>query len=304
MTKKYNTRHVELAQRILDIVNAQGLQIGERLVEQTLATHCQVSRTPIRKALQILAEKNILTADEDGGYLLGVDAATLPRIADDREGGNHPYDVILSDLGAGRLDAAQSVASIQRRYGCSRQDAQNALLRLAEEHLAERGAGQQWLLKTFAADAEALAKGFEFRLVMEPLVLTMPGFQLDHARLSALKQAMVLLRQQDEFSFDLKLFERTDFDFHMALAQACGNPFMTEALCNHHRRRRIVAPVASVNVYRLQQSNQEHIQIIDQIERGNLELAADLMRVHIQLSNNPRPLLAGRGVPAAFQARR
>jgi DNA-binding GntR family transcriptional regulator len=49
------------------------------------------------------------------------------------------------------------------------------------------------------------------------------------------------------------------------------------------------------------QSNLEHIQILEQIERGQMELAADLMRVHIQLSQSQRPRLAGRGVPPAFK---
>ena len=43
------------------------------------------------------------------------------------------------------------------------------------------------------------------------------------------------------------------------------------------------------------------MQILEQIERGQFELAADLMRVHIQLSHSQRPRLAGRGVPLVFR---
>ena len=52
------------------------------------------------------------------------------------------------------------------------------------------------------------------------------------------------------------------------------------------------------------QSNAEHLQILEQIERGQFELAADLLRVHIQLPACQRPRLAGRGVPIAFRMRR
>ena len=49
------------------------------------------------------------------------------------------------------------------------------------------------------------------------------------------------------------------------------------------------------------QSNMEHLQMLEHIERGQMNLAADLMRVHIQLSQSQRPRLAGRGVPPAFK---
>jgi len=87
----------------------------------------------------------------------------------------------------------------------------------------------------------------------------------------------------------------------MLVARSCGNPFMAEALANHHRRRRALPPSTPVNSYRLMQSNLEHLQILEQIERGQMDLAANLMRVHIQLSQSLRPRLAGRGVPPAFK---
>jgi DNA-binding GntR family transcriptional regulator len=56
-----------------------------------------------------------------------------------------------------------------------------------------------------------------------------------------------------------------------------------------------------VNAFRLMQSNLEHMQILEQIEREQFDLAADLLRVHIQMSHFERPRLAGRGVPIAFR---
>ena len=139
------------------------------------------------------------------------------------------------------------------------------------------------------------------RLSCEPLALTMPGFKRDAAAIMSLRRSMDILRGMGEAEFDQKLFERTDHDFHMLIARSCGNPFMSEALVTHHRRRRSSQPPVHVNAYRLMQSNGEHIQILEQVERGQFELAADLLRVHIQLSHVERPRLAGRGVPIAFR---
>ncbi|MBX9456430.1 MAG: GntR family transcriptional regulator [Rhizobium sp.] len=296
-------RHVELAQKILDYASERGMSPGERLAEQTLASHCNVSRTPVRKALHVLAERDLVEADADGGFVLAIDPMTVARLddPDEKDGDSEVSSAILRDLAAGRIGEAQTVAALQRRYDVSRQAVQNALQKLSEDNLAERGAGQQWLLKQFALGADAIAKSYEFRLATEPLALTLPDFRRDMPALTSLRQSMLILRSMSEADFDRRLFERTDFDIHMLVARGCGNPFMAEALASHHRRRRSNSAAAHVNTYRLMQSNLEHIQILEQIERGLMELAADLMRVHIQLSQSQRPRLVGRGVPPALQ---
>ncbi|MCF3640605.1 GntR family transcriptional regulator [Rhizobium sp. TRM95111] len=301
--KRINHRHVELAQKILDVAGERGMTPGERLAEQAFASLCNVSRTPIRKAFQILAERGLVTADAEGGFLLAADPVATARLEDTAEGDGESeiYAAILRDLAAGRIGEAQTIAALQRRYDVSRPVVQNALMKLAEENLAERGAGQQWLLKHFAISGDAAAKSYEFRLVTEPLALILPDFRRDMPAMTALRQSMLILRGMNETTFDRKLFDRTDFDFHLLIARSCGNPFMAEALVNHHRRRRASPPAGHVNAFRLMQSNLEHIQILEQIERGQMELAADLMRVHIQLSQSQRPRLAGRGVPPAFK---
>lgn len=295
-------RHVELAQKILALATERDMKAGDRLTEQTFASLCNVSRTPIRKALLVLAEQGVAATDSDGGFRLAVDAALSagmePEPNADEADGLHA--AILRDLGAGRIDGSQTIASLQRRYGAARQSVQNALARLSEDGMAERGAGQQWLLKQFAVSSDAAFASYEFRLVTEPLALTMPGFRRDATAILSLRQSMLALRRMTEEAFSRRLFERTDFDFHMLIAKGCGNPFLSEALVGHHRRRR-VAPMGHVSTWRLMQSNMEHLQMVEQIERGQMQLAADMMRVHIQQSQSQRPQLAGRGVPPAFK---
>lgn len=297
-------RHVELAQKILDLAIERGMAPGERLPEQVLATACNVSRTPIRKALRILADKNLVTASDDGGYSLVADPVAIARLdaAGAGESESDLHNAILRDLAAGRIADVQTVVNLQRRYDCSRQAVQNALMKLSDDNLAERGAGQQWLLKQFAVSADAAARSYEFRLAMEPLALTLPDFRRDRAAILSLRQSMLLLRNMDEAGFDRRLFDRTDFDFHLLVARGCGNPFVAEALADHQRRRRVVPLSTHVGTYRLIQSNHEHLQILEQIERGQMDLAANLMRVHLQMSLSLKPRIAGRGVPPAFAA--
>ena len=299
-SKKPKSKHAELAQKILDVARERGLQPGDRLAEQALASACNVSRTPVRKALHLLAEREMVRTDADGGYVLAKEPASFEHFQDEGEDAEM-YAAILRDLSAGRIGDSQTVASLQRRYAASRTAVQNALIKLSDANLAERAPGQQWLIKHYAMSADAVAHSFEFRLACEPLALSLPGFKRDLTALSRLRQVMEQLRAMGESSFDVKLFERTDFDFHMLIAKNCGNPFLSESLLNHHRQRRTSLPVTHVNAFRLMQSNNEHIQIIEQIERGQLDLAADLMRVHLQLSHAQRPRIAGRGVPQLFK---
>ena len=298
-TERPRHRHVELAQRILDVAIERGMSRGEHLAEQSLASLCNVSRTPIRKALQILADKAVVAADADGGYVLAVDPVMMPRLAQE-DSHDDLHLAILRDLAAGRIQDVQTLAALQRRYDTTRLAVQNAINKLAEDNLVERGAGQQWILKQFAVSAEASAKSYEFRLATEPLALTLPDFRRDPAAIFSMRHSMIRLKEMDETNFDIRLFERTDFDLHMLIARCCGNPFMAEALSNLHRRRRATPTSIHVNSYRLMQSNLEHIQILEHIERGQLALASDLLRVHIQLSQSQRPPIAGRGVPRAF----
>ncbi|MGF0540022.1 GntR family transcriptional regulator [Agrobacterium sp. ES01] len=301
--QKPNRRHVELAQKILELAIERGMAPGERLAEQALANLCNVSRTPVRKALQLLADKGMVVADTEGGYRFAADPVMAARLDSEFSGSDEDdlHGAILRDLAAGRLADSQTVAALQRRYEATRQTVQNALMKLSEDNLAERGAGQQWTLKQFAIGADAAAKSFEFRLASEPLALTMPDFKRDATAIMSLRQSMLMLKGMDEISFDRRLFERTDMDFHLLIARCCGNPFMAETLTSHHRRRFALPQTAHVGTFRLMQSNDEHLLILQQIERGQMALAADLMRVHLQLSQTQRPKLAGRGVPAAIK---
>jgi DNA-binding GntR family transcriptional regulator len=97
--------------------------------------------------------------------------------------------------------------------------------------------------------------------------------------------------------FDLQQFRELDISFHELLAQSCGNRFISDALLQHQGLRRLPNLLPSVSVHRLQEALREHLQIIAQIERGQMEIAADLLRLHLRLSAAQRPQTANRGIP-------
>jgi DNA-binding GntR family transcriptional regulator len=298
-------RQVDLIQRILEVIREDRVRGGDRLPEQVLAARCNVSRTPVRKALNVLAEQKIAVRDVDGGFRLRVDQNTtmglgtehaLPSSAEE-----NLYNSILRDLAARRIDASQTIASLQRRYAAARPVVQSTLQRMSADQLVERAAGQLWLFSPAATSAESIAWSYEYRITLEPAALVSKSFAVDASALSAIRRSLEAVLALGEQRIDVARFEPADFEFHAMIARSCGNPYISSALAAHHRKRRTAMKQVALSSFRLIQSTREHLAILACIEQGQLDTAADLMRVHLRMSQAQRPLLFGRGVPSEMR---
>ena len=115
--------------------------------------------------------------------------------------------------------------------------------------------------------------------------------------LALLRSAMQTLLSSPVEHFDTQQFRELDISFHELIGQSCGNRFIGDALLQHQSLRRLPNLLPTVSVHRLQEALREHLQIIAHIERGQLEIAADLLRLHLRLSAAQRPQTANRGIP-------
>lgn len=298
------TSHRDLAQRILDVARQRGFVPGARLPEQQIASLCNVSRTPVRAAMRLLADQGVVRWEADAGYSLAVDLAThgagagnLPSTQED-----DLADAILRDRSARRLDGTVTASSLMRRYGADRKTVLKALNRLSEESIVERAPGQSWLFRPAPDAPDALAESYEFRLLLEPAAILAPGFQLDGVMATGLRRAMETLLALPDAAFDLREFQRLDVDFHQLIAVGSANRFVVDALLAHLRLRRLPGIHAGANVFRLKQSLREHLGIMEHLESGQFEVAADLLKVHLRLSRSQRPQAASRGAPALLGA--
>lgn len=296
--KKPRTNHLELARRIVEHVQDVALGVGEPLSEQFLARTFQVSRTLIRAALKVLLEQGLVEHEAGKGYHLAADPAgqagnpVLPQAAEEEVAAS-----VLRDRMAGRLGSSVSVAELMRRYALARPAAQKVLQQLSEEQVVDRGPGQSWLFRPLLNNLAALEESLRYRLVLEPEALLSPGFEVDLARLQLLRGGMESLLACPVEGFDVQQFRELDIAFHELIAQSCGNRFIADALLRHQRLRRLPNLLPMVSLHRLQEALREHLRIIEQIERGQLEIAADLLRLHLRLSVAQRPQTANRGIP-------
>jgi DNA-binding GntR family transcriptional regulator len=296
--KKPRTNHLELARRILEHTQETGLVAGDPVAEQALARTFQVSRTLIRGALKVLLEENLLSHEAGKGYrlLAAPDGqafnAALPQAEEEELATS-----VLRDRMAGRLGDSISISELMRRYDIGRPAAQKALLQLSESQAIERGPGQSWLFRPSLNSLAALEESLKFRLILEPEALLSPHFNADPQRLALLRSAMQSLLSRPVEDFDIQQFRELDISFHELIGQSCGNRFIGDALLQHQSLRRLPNLLPTVSVHRLQEALREHLQIIAHIERGQLEIAADLLRLHLRLSAAQRPQTANRGIP-------
>ncbi len=297
--RKSRSNHFELAQQVLSVALERGLKCGDHLAEQAFAEACGVSRTPIRSAFKILEENSILSWQQEEGYFLNIGSAdqaakALQRMESAEDSLAHR---ILSDRADRRIGDVQSVSALVRRYAASRNAVLNALKILSKDGIVTQLPGRAWAFQPMVDSPNAVDESFDFRLMAEPQAILAPGFYMDSNRAGLLRNQMENLLASDEDRITAALFQRIDFEFHSLIAEASGNRFLRGALLAHHRLRNATHKGGAIPRFRLRQAVVEHLEILDSLERNQLDLAADQVTVHLRRSRIRRPEAANRGIP-------
>ncbi|CAM5198769.1 DNA-binding transcriptional regulator, GntR family OS=Bosea thiooxidans OX=53254 GN=ARD30_16685 PE=4 SV=1 [Bosea thiooxidans] len=168
----------EIAERILQLVRDDALGAGAWLNENATARRLGVSRTPVRAALDHLAEQGVVRRHLNKGIeILSLPAASdstrppetvdlaMVRLARERENGLLPDQV--------------SELEVMRRYELGRPEAQKLLARLADLDMVERKPGYGWRFLHEPRDQRLRDESYRFRLLIEPMAMLEPGFHLE-----------------------------------------------------------------------------------------------------------------------------
>jgi DNA-binding GntR family transcriptional regulator len=295
-----NTRqnHLKLARQIVEIALERGLGRGDHLPETTLSQACGVSRTPIRSALKILESNEIVQRREEGGYFLNFvpEAIGIEGISqlDDMEGSLAAR--ILSDRAERRIVDVQSVSALARRYDVPRSAVLNALKKLSADGVVSQLPGRAWAFQPLLDTPNALLDSLSFRLALEPQAIIAPGFEMDSQKAGLLRQQMEDFLERSDGSMSSVAFLHLDCAFHSLIAESSGNRFICGALLAHQRLRLTTQKDHSIPDFRLRQSLEEHLDILDSLERMQHQLAADQMVLHLRRSQIRKPQAANRGL--------
>jgi DNA-binding GntR family transcriptional regulator len=289
------TNLAELAERILDWLRRRELQPGDHVPERLATEAFHVSRTPVRAALSLLAERGLLERRDRLGFFVAeglLNAAPAESAAP-----SVLYAAILRDRFSKRLDGEVTAAKLVKRYRAGRPEVMRVLARLQQEGIVERALGQRWVFLPALDSLRSQEDSHRFRLILEPAALLQPGFALDQRRARDLRIALNELILQGPAQLDMKRALETDIAFHEAMGDASGNRFLADAIRRQSRLRRLAMSSMQVPPPRLIESCREHLAILNAIEAGDLAGAAEFMRTHLAASLRARPGFVNRGAP-------
>lgn len=297
-----NATQAALAERILAWLRQHDLQPGDHVPERLATEAFHVSRTPVRAALALLTERGLLERRDQRGYFVAQSLGSADHGAPAETPETALHDAILRDRFSKRLDAEVTAAHLARRYHASRAAVLRVLNRLQKDGVVERALGQRWVFLPALDSLRSQEDSHRFRLIVEPAAFLQPGFAFDARRTRDLKIALAELARQDARSFDLKRALDADIAFHEAIADACNNRFLADAMRQQSRLRRFATSSMQVPPARLIESCREHLAILEAAETGDLARAAELMREHLAGSLRARPGFVNRGAPPMLRA--
>ncbi len=281
---------IKVARLVLQRCLALGTDPTFRLVESDLADELEISRSPVRTVLGILADRGLLAAEPRHGYRPLVPAAELRRALDTLGVSEEDSftDALLGDRAQGVLADEVSESELTERYGHGRGLIRRVLMRLASDGLVERSSGHGWRFTADLADRKALQESYRFRLLIEAAGLTQPTFDLPERQLQLLR-----VMQQDLMARAGEVDGPTYFEinrqFHDQLAAASGNRFLYQAVRQQLAVRQLLerTPVLALSPEVVRTQAASHLAILDAIATGDRKRAARLMQVHLAESIAP-----------------
>ena len=275
-----------LATRIVEVVRRENYDAGHPLREQALCDEFGVSRSPIRKALRFLAQFGVVTAIPNRGFQLARPAADLGSLdlSAHRSDEEACYLRIANDRIKGRLDDEFFEAELMQRYGLGRLLLQRILNRMAREGMIERKVGRGWAFRPLLTTIEAHRESYRYRMIVEPAAILEPGYSVDVEELQKCRREQrELLDGGIERCTPAELF-RTGVHFHETLIAGAGNRFLLDALRTINQMRRVVEYATKLDRSRLHRQCEEHLALIDLLERGERMEAAQLLRQHLNVA--------------------
>jgi len=284
VTKRPKASHLQadLARRILRHLKEQNAQPGHRLIELQLCSTFDVSRTPVRGALKLLAAEGVVAPRANRGFVLTRLSGTSNDDTDVDEQDRLLFDTMARARDTGKLPDQFTQQEIVRRFGAKLGTVMTVLRQLAELGLVERKPGNGW---AFAGDASRiLNESYAFRRALEPQMLLQPGFKLDRGWAEKTRSQHQKLRKKSWRAGDGIGFHALNADFHEQLARCSGNRIMLRAIQRQNQLRDFLIGQSDYPMEQMHSAIDDHLEILAALEAGYADKAAALMLHHLTQS--------------------
>jgi len=275
---------LRIADEIKELIRSGRIPVGGHLSTQRLADQFGVSRSPVREAMQVLADERVLEQHANRGFFARALAETRRKAADDvteLPGGPREYERLADDWLADRIPAEVTEQFLRQRYALTKAQLNEVLVRAAREGWAERKPGYGWRFLPVAKTPEAFEQIYRFRMLIEPAAMLEPTFRIDRDVLAEQRRIQESMLSSDIAKLPAERLLHNGSLFHEELIKLSGNPFFHRALVQVNRMRRLLEYRSRVDRQRLQVQCSEHLEILSLLERGNIFDASYLMRQHL-----------------------
>lgn len=274
--------------KILDLIRQDRLPGGAHLTAQKLADRLRLSRSPVNDALGILEQHGIVARKPNRGYFLQQDFDALP---DARAGLAPPsvddivtqsYFKLADELLRGELPMQCSEAQLRARYALTNAQTQALLARVSQEGWAQRRPGYGWEFSSMMTTPDSLLQSYRLRLALEPAALLEPSFRIDKSVIERCRAAEKHLLDGGIATDTADQLHERGVRFHESLVEASGNPFFIDTIKRVNRVRRLLSYRSMQDRSRYQQHCDQHLEILDLLERERNEDAAAALSSHLR----------------------
>lgn len=274
--------------KILELIRQDRLPGGAHLTAQKLADRLRLSRSPVNDALGILEQHGIVARKPNRGYFLqhAYDALAqapmdlAPPAADDIV--TQRYFQLADELLRGELPMQCSEALLRSRYALTQAQTQALLARVAQEGWAQRRPGYGWEFSSMMTTPDSLLQSYRLRLALEPAALLEPGFRIDKPVLERCRAAERHLLDGGIATDTANQLHDRGVRFHESLVEASGNPFFIDTIKRVNRVRRLLSYRSMQDRSRYKQHCDQHLEILDLLERERNEEAAQALAAHLR----------------------
>ncbi|CAB3832474.1 hypothetical protein LMG3482_00831 [Achromobacter deleyi] len=274
--------------KILELIRQDRLPGGAHLTAQKLADRLRLSRSPVNDALGILEQHGIVARKPNRGYFLqhAYDALAqapmdlAPPAADDIV--TQRYFQLADELLRGELPMQCSEALLRSRYALTQAQTQALLARVAQEGWAQRRPGYGWEFSSMMTTPDSLLQSYRLRLALEPAALLEPGFRIDKPVLERCRAAERHLLDGGIATDTADQLHDRGVRFHESLVEASGNPFFIDTIKRVNRVRRLLSYRSMQDRSRYEQHCDQHLEILDLLERERNEEAAQALAAHLR----------------------
>jgi len=168
-------------------------------------------------------------------------------------------------------------AKISESLGVSRTPVREALRRLEQEHIIEESSKGMIVIGITPEDADTI---YEIRERIEGMAARLCAINATDEEIAHLREVLELQSFYVDKN-DAEKIKLMDNDFHHEIYRLTGSAVLFDTLASLHKKIQKFRKTAISNSSRANESYQEHLKVLDAIERRDADLADKMMTLHV-----------------------